>query len=374
MKLLQAFVVLSFLGTPSIVGAAPSKTLFFPRDPNPPPAATHEIAQNFDSDEAFTGTGAWKGSPPPPRAAATDDISHVVKRADDPPTGSFNITLPSEREFLLNVPAGYKHGEKHPLVFSFHGANGNKVTQELITGLSDPSLRIDNKPFLAVYGQGVANTTADKTATWLGAPYANTTVDDIAFVHDMIANITSTYNIDSSRIYASGKSNGGGFAALLACRNDTSSLFAAFAPVSPALYEGTMSFHGCQTDRGVPILHSHGVEDQTCPFTGKTPEDGGSGPEEDVRIWRRQWALRNGCVGNYPGQYPVPKVKQVYDGVWEEVWDCPKGEVRALSVEGLGHSWPTTEGLDLSGAPNQTANFNLTSPILVNFFSKHRLP
>ncbi|WVQ73589.1 hypothetical protein IAR50_003168 [Cryptococcus sp. DSM 104548] len=293
---------------------------------------------------------------------------------DSPPTGNFNITLSTQREFILNVPPGYKHGEAHALVFSFHGANGDKATQEKITGLSNPNLRINNKPFIAVYGQGATNTTADKTATWMSAPYANTTVDDIAFVHDIIANVSSTYNIDASRIYASGKSNGGGFTALLACRNDTSSIFAAFAPVSPALYEESLSFYGCQTNRGVSILHSHGVADTTCPFTGKTPLDGGSGPEMDVRIWRREWALRNGCKVDYPGQYPVPESKQVYEGVWEEVWDCPEGEVRALSVEGLGHSWPTTAGLDLSGAPNQTAIFNLTSPILVDFFNKHHLP
>lgn len=211
---------------------------------------------------------------------------------------------------------------------------------------------------------------------WKGAPYENTTVDDIAYVYDMIETIAETYTIDRSRIYACGKSNGGGFTALLACRPDTSATIAAFAPVSPALYQGTFSFHGCNASRPVPIFHIHGVEDTITPFYGRTPEEGSFGPEPDVRVWRRQWAERNGCVpGAYPGQLAQPdSVAEVHPGVWEEVWNCPGGaEVRSLSVEGLGHAWPSTLGLDLAGSPNQTANFNLTNQHLVQFFSRHSI-
>ena len=195
----------------------------------------------------------------------------------------------------------------------------------------------------------------------------------IAYVYDIISTISSTYSIDKSRIYACGKSNGGGFTALLACRPDTSSVFAAFAPVSPALYQGTFSFYNCSPSRPVPILHSHGVEDRITEFLGRTPLGGSFGPEPDSRLWRRQWAERNGCTGKYPGEWPEPSVTEVHPGAWEEVWDCPGAEVRGLTVEGLGHAWPSTLGLDLAGRPNQTANFNFTSQHLVQFFSRHRL-
>lgn len=41
--------------------------------------------------------------------------------AEQPQTGNVAYTLPTERTFLLNVPAAYKHDEPHPLVLSFHG-------------------------------------------------------------------------------------------------------------------------------------------------------------------------------------------------------------------------------------------------------------
>lgn len=215
---------------------------------------------------------------------------------------------------------------------------------------------------------------------WKGAPYENTTVDDIAYVYDVIDTVAATYTIDRARIYACGKSNGGGFTALLACRPDTSATIAAFAPVSPALYQGTLAFHGCRPSRAVPLLHVHGVQDTVTPFLGRTPEQGSFGPEPDVRVWRRQWAERNGCGGTYlkyPGELAPPSsVREVHPGVWEEVWECGGGggaEVRALSVEGLGHSWPSTAGWDTAGSPNNTANFNLTHQHLVQFFSRHSL-
>lgn len=41
--------------------------------------------------------------------------------AEGPQTGNVAYTLPTERTFLLNVPAAYQHEEPHPLVLSFHG-------------------------------------------------------------------------------------------------------------------------------------------------------------------------------------------------------------------------------------------------------------
>jgi polyhydroxybutyrate depolymerase len=203
---------------------------------------------------------------------------------------------------------------------------------------------------------------------------ADALVRKIAYVFDIISTVSSTYNVDASRIYACGKSNGGGFTALLACRPDTSAIFAAFAPVSPALYQGTYAFYNCSPSHPKPILHAHGVEDTITPFRGRAdPDIGRFGPEPDVRLWRREWAERNGCKGRYDGEWPRPKVEEVHPGTWEEVWDCPGAEVRSLTVEGLGHAWPSTLGLDLSGSPNQTANFNFTSQYLVQFFSRHKL-
>ncbi len=62
---------------------------------------------------------------------------------------------------------------------SLPAAGGFSLRQEMITGLSDPMLRINNLPILAVYPQGVNNSDWNMQNIWQGAPYGNITVDDV---------------------------------------------------------------------------------------------------------------------------------------------------------------------------------------------------
>ncbi|KAF3764326.1 alpha/beta-hydrolase [Cryphonectria parasitica EP155] len=313
-------------------------------------------------------------------ASQTGLGNHDVDK--EPRKGNIPFILDSGRTFLLNVPDAYDPGQPHPLVLSFHGGDGTSERQQRITQLSSPTLRIADKPFLTAYGQALVNQELGGRTAWQGAPYDNKNVDDIQYVRDILTAVwqRGAYHIDTSRVYACGKSNGGGLVVLLACHPDApTDTFAALAVVSPALYDGTWAVHGDLRQRPpVPMLHVHGTKDTVTPFRGQ-PTGQGWGPLPDVRAWRRLWAERNGAGGGYPGALVQPdRVEEVHPGVWEEVWNCgPEGgsgaEVRALSVEGLGHSWPTTEGLDYSGRPDYKAGFNFTEEHLVQFFSRHSL-
>lgn len=59
-------------------------------------------------------------------------------------------------------------------------AGGFSEKQKRITKLSDPALNIAGKPFLSAYAQGVNNTDWGMRHIWKGAPYENTTVDDVS--------------------------------------------------------------------------------------------------------------------------------------------------------------------------------------------------
>ena len=65
---------------------------------------------------------------------------------------------------------------------------------------------------------------------WQG-DFRHNSTDDKGFVADMLVYFGTNFCIDNSRIYAAGKSNGGGFTSLLACDSKLSKAFAAFAPV-----------------------------------------------------------------------------------------------------------------------------------------------
>jgi poly(3-hydroxybutyrate) depolymerase len=102
----------------------------------------------------------------------------------------------------------------------------------------------------------------------------------------MVQQLSDNLCLDSNRFYASGKSNvrsfflcpnfanvfqGGGFTNLLACTPATASLFAAFAPVSAALYAGANPAD-CNPGRAVPIINFHGLADRIIPFDGQAAD------------------------------------------------------------------------------------------------------
>jgi poly(3-hydroxybutyrate) depolymerase len=88
-----------------------------------------------------------------------------------------------------------------------------------------------NQNYLVVYPRGIH-------LVWQGDPDA-TGHDDVDFTLSLLANLSSTFCVDSSRVYAAGKSSGGGFAVnILACDPRASLIFAAFGGMSGACYQG----------------------------------------------------------------------------------------------------------------------------------------
>lgn len=106
----------------------------------------------------------------------------------------------------------------------------------------------------------------------------NVTTDDIAFTSEILDQLESQYCIDTNRIYATGKSQGGGFVGVLACDAQMSRRIAAFAPVSGAFYQtnfgttcnpNTVPIAPCSPGRrDIPILNFHGLVDNTIAYYG----------------------------------------------------------------------------------------------------------
>jgi len=89
-----------------------------------------------------------------------------------------------------------------------------------------------------------------------------TLADDVGFVQALIDELSATYNVDSSRIYAVGGSMGGMFSFELACQlPDT---FAAVAGISGGMIP--MTIPRCNVERPVPILQIHSTDDPLVPY------------------------------------------------------------------------------------------------------------
>ncbi|KAK7525926.1 Alpha/Beta hydrolase protein [Phyllosticta citriasiana] len=288
-----------------------------------------------------------------------------------PGADSTNVTIYSggiERSYLIHLPANYTTNEPVPLILSFHGRTKSAAEQEELSQFSNASY---NPRAIAVYPQGVANSKGVRQ--WTGDPDAPANVSDIAFTSDLITNLTSSYCVDTSRVYATGKSNGGGLVGLLACDPTTSAQIAAFAPVSGAFYYGVLgaandSLPACNPSRSpIPILEFHGELDTTIPYDGRGP--GGRGETAPVLDWVHDWVERDGfhvdsnvttsvCQGT---GYPEVERHSWGGGVVQHYWES-----------NLKHTWPATYANDDDESGNYTTCYD-GAAVIMTFFENFSL-
>ena len=230
-----------------------------------------------------------------------------------------------QRSYLLTTPDGYDKSKEWPLIVDFHGRNG---TPEGQWNNSQYFLNKLGREYFVAYPLGCLGD-KDETA-WQGAPYANPSCDDITFTANLVNHVMASHNISTTRIYASGKSNGGGFVDTLAC-SDTGNIFAAFAMAAAALY--TDADYGppdpCEGERPRAILEAHGANDTTIPFGGRK-----DGSVPNITLWTEQWGLRDNCdfIDFTPTDWGV-----------NTTCSCngTQNLVQQYYVNGLGHCWPS---------------------------------
>ena len=260
----------------------------------------------------------------PPRIWASDSTCQ-------PPhphaTGSFPdetiTTLDGlEREYRLTVPSSYDGGVATPLVFNFHGFTSDALTQDVYSQLPQTA---EEEGFILVTPQGTLN--VDGLPFWNSTASPPPTVDDVAFVDQLLTSLQSQLCIDPARVFSTGLSNGGFMSSRLAC--SLSDRIAAIAPVA-----GTAFFGSCDT-RAVPVIAFHGTADTVVSL----------GPIETTAI--PAWATHNDCGGPVL-QDPVPPTAGVrltrYDGCDDdatvELYVIFDVDLLTAGDQGGGHTWP----------------------------------
>ena len=164
------------------------------------------------------------------------------------------------RTFLTHLPTGYNPSINYPLVLAFHG--GSPLGYQSIQFQSGLSQKADYSNFIVVYPEGVK---VAGNRTWNAggccAPATTLNIDDVGFVNSLLNNLFSTRPIDTTRVYATGFSNG----ALLCYRlaNQLTHRFAAIAPVA-----GNLMYYPWNPSRAIPIISFHSYADQNVKYYG----------------------------------------------------------------------------------------------------------
>jgi polyhydroxybutyrate depolymerase len=261
------------------------------------------------------------------------------------------------RKYLLYVPDSYDPDRPAPLVFSIHGFVQWPAHQKSMT---DWNKLADEYGFLVVYPQGTGFPLRWNTRPTEDNPGAMQ--EELQFFSDLIEDLSRIYNIDPTRIYANGMSNGGGMSDLLAC--ELSDRIAAIGGVAGAYRQPR---EDCQPPRPVPVIAFHGLDDPIVPYQG------GASSRDDQLIfpaiedWAANWAEFNSCANTSEITQITGEIsRKSYTGCEENA------DVILYSIEGAGHTWPGGEKLPvwITGYTNQDIN---ASALMWEFFSKYTL-
>lgn len=255
----------------------------------------------------------------PPQPPGTSRLHHVRSGGLD-------------RTYQLHLPAGYERRRDWPVVLAYHGRGNTGARTEEFSKLSE-------LPAVVVYPNGVVGKGDDGRQAWQGAPYSAPGVDDVAFTDDLLDELSATLCVDERRVYATGKSNGAGLIAILACVS--ADRIAAIAPVAGAFYPNGVD---CRPSRPVPVIEFHGVADATIPYAGDAER--GLPP---ITGWMAEWVRRNRCAAQLPDRRIEPDVTV---SRWRGCAD--RAAVAHVAVDGGGHTWPGADSYSGGGHTTQT--------------------
>jgi polyhydroxybutyrate depolymerase len=226
--------------------------------------------------------------------------------------------VPGDREIAgvtLHLPPGARAGLRLPLVIGLHGAGGTGEDFDARTGLSAYG---DDQGFATVFP-----TAASSRRFWSLNRAADP--DDVPRIEALLDAIETLGCTDPDRVYATGVSNGGGFAARLGC--ELAGRIAAVAPVAG----GYRALDRCPPTRRSSLLEIHGLADHVVPYRGIPPDFKGNVPRFVAR-----WARRHGCSPRPVRTHPSRGVTRLrYRG-------CEDGTgVEHIAIAGLDHGWWT---------------------------------
>ena len=241
-----------------------------------------------------------------------------------------------QREYIYFKPSSAP--ENCPLVFVCHGYTG---TAQGIMNYSDFNNLATEYGFAVCYPQGIEDS-GGNTFFNVGYDFQNNeTVDDVAFLEDLITLFSADNSINPDKVFCTGMSNGGDFCYLLAC--EASESFLGVAPIAGMIMQDIMD--DCNPSQNVGILEIHGTQDNVTYYNGDVNNQDGWGAYPSIPatidFFVDMYDLELNSTGNFPNISNNDGSTVSYEkyGVDEE---CAK--VWLYTVNGGGHDWPGAYG------------------------------
>jgi polyhydroxybutyrate depolymerase len=272
-----------------------------------------------------------------------------------------------QRTYTVHVGTSYDRNRPTPLLIVLHGGGGNGQGMIKLTNFNPIA---DSENFIVVYPDGFEKHWNDGRAVQRYSAQAQN-VDDVSFLSALINHLSSQYNIDPKRVYATGISNGAFMSNRLGC--ELSQKIAAIAPVAGNMPVNIASI--CAPARPISVLIINGTDDPLVPWAGGFAHLGSIKLGEILSVENtvKFWVDNDKChssplVAQLPDKDPSDGTTvrtETYEGCADST------EIILYAVKGGGHTWPGgPQYLPRLIIGRTSRDFN-ASEVIWQFFSEH---
>jgi polyhydroxybutyrate depolymerase len=274
-------------------------------------------------------------------ACGTNEASSVADLG--PPDLGPTNALVAARPYMYDVPTNYDPAKPTPLVVLLHGYSVNGLTEDIYFGFSR---YFDDNGVLYAFPDGTKDHLKNRFWSATDACCGDFgTVDDVAYLSAIVADMQAKWNVDPKRIYFAGHSNGGFMAHRMAC--ERADLIAGIVTLAGVNWNDPTK---CNPSGPVAVLEIHGTADTEVLYNGGTGDGGAPYPSALASI--QGWAMRDGCGPTPDTSAPPLDLDSTLPGAETTVqrWTgCkPGGAAELWTIQGgthipaIGKSWAGT--------------------------------
>jgi polyhydroxybutyrate depolymerase len=209
-------------------------------------------------------------------------------------SGTFTaLTLPvtqqGTRRYSIYMPPTIG-ADPRPLMLSMHGGGG---TAQLQAAMSQLVKLAQAQQIVVAFLEGTGFIQTFNAGACCGTAQTQD-IDDVAYARAVIDDVEGRTTIDSSRIFATGFSNGGMMSHRLACGlADRLAGITAVGGASGELDRIGTPYYACNPTRPIPVLHIHATNDRNYPYAGGTGNGISSTDYYSVDATISDWISRN---------------------------------------------------------------------------------
>ena len=269
----------------------------------------------------------------PPAGAPFSPPTSSVAAPSDTASPPAELVVGGDRPVTVHIPASYDANQPAPLLILLHGYSTSGRESDAFFNLAPAA---DAHGFVYAYPNGTIDSQDNRfwNATDACCNFDRTSVDDVAYLTSVIAEIQARIAIDPKRIDLLGHSNGGFMSYRFAC--DRSEVVAAIVSLAGATFADPAD---CAPSAPVSVVQIHGTADETIDYEGGTVMSRYPGAEATAETW----AAYDGCAetatsldakvdvdadltsGTDPAETSVAEWSGCTSGTTVQLWTIPNG-------------------------------------------------